>query len=1286
MFVENFVERINRAASSGVGLYQVTDNQKEELFQAVREGQVEKAAQLLQEGAASLLQEECSSLLWIAVEKRGAAMVALLLKRSGTVGEMKNARGESLVHVAVKQDNIEIVRLLIAHGATAAGAKEDGETPLHYAVFYSSYEMMELLLKNGAGKGINAQGGKNGATPLIALVSHMILAKSPQEVQRRVQLLLENGADINARNGRNEFALLYAVRLGNLGLVKTMLAAGAKTMILASSDSGFTPFHAAVLTGSTEMVECLLREAKAVPVCVNGRESPLGMAVRRGALPIAMLLIDFYSIAERALVAKTLPSPDASNLVWLQIAILFGNPENIQNYLEKQGKLSLQETVKTLLFVIRNCPKSVSEETQIKICDLVLRYGDVAALTFASDTHDPVLFTAIRCQLRLLTRHLLGLGASSVIGYSNRFGWTPLHLATYYCDWKMVQLVLTSGGHRSVNHRNADGNTPFHYAVRQGSTMMMSVLLNYAKYESIEDAQGMTPFHLAAFHDRYDICAQLIKHVSRAEAEKVNDVNSQRRGTLVDVALTLSEGFLLKELLVLADSPVSFDSERKIKTLRYIIRMANVELLRSFIPFCHLEELNHLLEDGEQNTVLHEAAEQGNFEIVQLLLRRGADPSLQNQRGETYIQSVTDPLVKMMLEAIGPEEIEEDVLDRVIQEASEKNLFNYIMKLLPLVPPSGINKERGGKGKTLLRFAASSWDHFMLVKILLDRGAETSINIQDEKGMTPFLSVIKNDDSSLISRFLERGADLNITCNDGWNALHYAMRYACASNVKLLLTRKEIDALVHLHTAPPDYLTPLQLLCYADLENSKEWQRKMKATVTEKVELLLAHGAGLEINERRNPEGRTALYCSMRSPPRVIQLLLEHGADVHCLDRSGFSPLQVCAVVCNHAVLPLLLQAGAFREINCDATGFRYGTPLHHALYKNEKFKGTVETVQLLLYNGAYESLVIHNHNMQTPRDVVMGSGLFSDKEKKQLTDLLDEGMKMRSEAHQLFSCARYYEHIPVSKGTTAEQVFPGGILEWHDRFDGMTMEDHYRAPYASLNLNAALDRAVVQNDVLLAEKVIRLGASLFYIYRTSLNMKYRKIETILRMYDSWNAACNVHLQHHPEIAAPLAALHDRLGSVEKQLAQMREDSPLLEEKASILRKMQRLSRLVRELETSSLDESYSTAEYLVIKAFREERKRICEIDGEVIDIVRRIHGTMAEYLKHMFQKAGRLLGLLSQRGSPTGKVVEEYIRDGADVNAVDAHNMTPLMLARRYGHTEAEQVLLKRGATLLEV
>ncbi|OGN62251.1 MAG: hypothetical protein A3F09_04370 [Chlamydiae bacterium RIFCSPHIGHO2_12_FULL_49_11] len=264
--------------------------------------------------------------------------------------------------------------------------------------------------------------------------------------------------------------------------------------------------------------------------------------------------------------------------------------------------------------------------------------------------------------------------------------------------------------------------------------------------------------------------------------------------------------------------------------------------------------------------------------------------------------------------------------------------------------------------------------------------------------------------------------------------------------------------------------------------------------------------------------------------------------------------------------------------------------------------------------------------------------------------------------------------------------MFPGGILEWHDRFDGMTMEDHYRAPYASLNLNAALDRAVVQNDVLLAEKVIRLGASLFYIYRTSLNMKYRKIETILRMYDSWNAACNVHLQHHPEIAAPLAALHDRLGSVEKQLAQMREDSPLLEEKASILRKMQRLSRLVRELETSSLDESYSTAEYLVIKAFREERKRICEIDGEVIDIVRRIHGTMAEYLKHMFQKAGRLLGLLSQRGSPTGKVVEEYIRDGADVNAVDAHNMTPLMLARRYGHTEAEQVLLKRGATLLEV
>lgn len=108
----------------------------------------------------------------------------------------------------------DIIRALLEHGISP-NVEVNNVSVLYMAVIRSDVDVVRLLLSHGANIG-----GRTGSHSLVmqALMQHNASI---------AEVLLEHGADPNASSPGGETALLYAVRFGEEGMVRLLLAKGA---------------------------------------------------------------------------------------------------------------------------------------------------------------------------------------------------------------------------------------------------------------------------------------------------------------------------------------------------------------------------------------------------------------------------------------------------------------------------------------------------------------------------------------------------------------------------------------------------------------------------------------------------------------------------------------------------------------------------------------------------------------------------------------------------------------------------------------------------------------------------------------------------------------------------------------------------------------------------------------------------------------------------------------------------------------------------------------------------
>ena len=154
-------------------------------------------------------------------------------------------RGSPL-HAASYKGNLDVVRLLLAHGVDINTTSDEiGSTPLHQASLSGEVDVTRLLLQHKANLG-----AKDGLlnTPL-----HNASIAGKTKV---AELLLEHGADVNERNWNQNTPLYKASEDGNLEVVQLLLGHGADVHLRGLD--GWTPFQVASLRGHVKVAQLLL--------------------------------------------------------------------------------------------------------------------------------------------------------------------------------------------------------------------------------------------------------------------------------------------------------------------------------------------------------------------------------------------------------------------------------------------------------------------------------------------------------------------------------------------------------------------------------------------------------------------------------------------------------------------------------------------------------------------------------------------------------------------------------------------------------------------------------------------------------------------------------------------------------------------------------------------------------------------------------------------------------------------------------------------------------------------
>jgi len=138
------------------------------------------------------------------------------LLRAGVNPNIKNIRGITPLHIAMRYCDLNTIKLLLNAGADPNAADEQGITPLHRAVQYSRIKTIKSIIKLGADPNIT---NILGNTPL-----HLATSSNKEDV---VKTLLSVGADPNIANMIGNTPLHSAAISDKENIAKILLNAGA---------------------------------------------------------------------------------------------------------------------------------------------------------------------------------------------------------------------------------------------------------------------------------------------------------------------------------------------------------------------------------------------------------------------------------------------------------------------------------------------------------------------------------------------------------------------------------------------------------------------------------------------------------------------------------------------------------------------------------------------------------------------------------------------------------------------------------------------------------------------------------------------------------------------------------------------------------------------------------------------------------------------------------------------------------------------------------------------------
>ncbi|GFS14011.1 ankyrin repeat domain-containing protein 6-like [Elysia marginata] len=174
-----------------------------------------------------------------------ALMLKFLIEAGVDVNRMSLKLRRTPVHMAVLNNNMSCLQLLVTARANLDVRDVFGNTPCHYAAMLGLLDMLDMMIRIGTQ--VNSQ-DISAKTPLMKAVRN-------NKTEATLRLIRAN-ANLNIADSNNEVALHFAARNGNLEAVDALLSSG--SLIDVQNLWGRSPLMEAVCYNNREVVLRLL--------------------------------------------------------------------------------------------------------------------------------------------------------------------------------------------------------------------------------------------------------------------------------------------------------------------------------------------------------------------------------------------------------------------------------------------------------------------------------------------------------------------------------------------------------------------------------------------------------------------------------------------------------------------------------------------------------------------------------------------------------------------------------------------------------------------------------------------------------------------------------------------------------------------------------------------------------------------------------------------------------------------------------------------------------------------
>ena len=571
----------------------------------------------------------------------------------------------------------------------------------------------------------------------------------------------------------------------------------------------------------------------------------------------------------------------------------------------------------------------------------------------------------------------------------NSRGETALYSACL-CDSKtrpmydVIKLLLKSGaGPNFIPTANRTRlssvrrTSTLSYAARHNDATLVSLLIKYGAELELKGGSGKT----ALYYALEPVRRQIMQDLNNTCNTPALDFHRDSNPNLSTVNLLLDFGADTNAITSSGKSPFYMACSTGLTaTVQRMLKCGakvNVDKnkkspLNVACEKKHMAVVELLLNEGADPNVHEEIADQCSYalhiaaaghsvELVTLLLKQSSNVNVADASGNTalhhvikYCASSHSTSHKVALHTTYEAEADVNICNKK-GESVGKGLQNDVSDMLSqntatldflLASGADVNVT-DNRGMSPL-FLACEQGVLVFVKKLLSSGANPNLTTTANY---PLLVACQHRHHEIVKLLLENGADVQATDEDSKSALLRALQSLSHgdSNPNLSTVNLLLDYGADTNTMTLSGMRPLHMACIRGLTATVQRMLKCGAKVEDKdwksplfvvcatrhmaiVELLLSEGANQNLPEEIADQCSFALLYAGHNI-ELVQLFLNHGANVHVVDASGNTALHCFILHCepncalsstgntsHKVVFHTLLQAGA--DVNvCNSKG-----------------------------------------------------------------------------------------------------------------------------------------------------------------------------------------------------------------------------------------------------------------------------------------------------------------------------------------------------------------------------